>query len=88
MKVLCSPGSMANSMQCSRERHGASAHPAPPVPKRQLRLEAENLMLAESLSAEFAAAIPTERLRQRVDAAVAGLQVASMAPVKRSWWSG
>jgi hypothetical protein len=44
-------------------------------------------MLAESLSAEFAAAIPTERLRQRVDAAVAGLQVASMAPVKRSWWS-
>ena len=51
-------------------------------------LEAENLMLSESLSAEFAAAIPTERLRQRVDAAVAGLQVASMAPVKRSWWSG
>jgi len=50
-------------------------------------LEAENLMLSESLSAEFAAAIPTERLRQRVDAAVAGLQVASMAPVKRSWWS-
>jgi hypothetical protein len=51
-------------------------------------LEAENLMLSEGLSAEFAAAIPTERLRQRVDAAVAGLQAAGAAPVKRSWWSG
>ena len=51
-------------------------------------LEAENLMLSEGLSTEFAAAIPTELLRQRVDAAVAGLQVANVAPVKRSWWSG
>ena len=50
-------------------------------------LEAENLILSEGLAAEFAAAIPTERLRQRVDAAVAGLQVAGVAPVKRSWWS-
>jgi anti-sigma factor RsiW len=42
-------------------------------------LEAENLILSEGLSAEFAAAIPTERLRQHVDAAVA-LQVAGAAP--------
>jgi hypothetical protein len=50
-------------------------------------IEAENLILSEGLSAEFAAAIPTERLRQRVNAAVAGLQVAGAAPVNRSWWS-
>jgi hypothetical protein len=50
-------------------------------------LEAENLILSEGLSAEFAAAIPTERLRQRVEAAVAELQVAGAAPVNRSWWS-
>jgi hypothetical protein len=50
-------------------------------------LEAENLILSEGLSAEFAAAIPTERLRQKVDAAVAGLQVANAPAVKRSWMS-
>jgi hypothetical protein len=50
-------------------------------------LEAENLILSEGLSAEFAAAIPTERLRQRVEAAVAGLHVASAIPSNRSWWS-
>jgi hypothetical protein len=65
----------------------AHLHPCAACAEAATTLEAENLMLAESLSAEFAAAIPTERLRQRVDAAVAGLQVASMAPVKRSWWS-
>ncbi len=37
-------------------------------------VEAENLMLSEGLESEFAAPIPSERLRQRVDAAVAGLQ--------------
>jgi hypothetical protein len=50
-------------------------------------LEAENLILSEGLSAEFAAAIPTERLRQRVEAAMAGLPLAGAARVKRSWWS-
>jgi len=50
-------------------------------------LEAENLILSEGLSPEFAATIPTERLRQRVNAAVAGLQVAGAAPVNRPWWS-
>ena len=50
-------------------------------------LEAENLVLSEGLSAEFAAAIPTERLRQRVNAAVAGLKVAGEAPVSPPWWS-
>jgi hypothetical protein len=50
-------------------------------------VEAENLILSEGLSGEFTAAIPTERLRQRVDAAVAELHVAGAAPVNRSWWS-
>lgn len=50
-------------------------------------LEAENLILSEALSAEFAAAIPSERLRQRVDAAVAGLPVAGTPTVNRSWLS-
>jgi hypothetical protein len=61
-------------------------------------LESENLLLAEALQPEFALSVPTERLRQRVDVAIAGLQVrtvgASMAsnaggtpavPVNRGW---
>lgn len=36
-------------------------------------VEAENLILSEGLSTEFAAAVPTRRLRQRIDVAVAGL---------------
>lgn len=50
-------------------------------------LEAENLILSEGLSAEFAAVIPTERLRQRLRAAVVGLQVAGAPPANRSWMS-
>src|SRR5436190_6404246 len=50
-------------------------------------LEAENLVLSEGLSAEFAAVVPSERLRQRVHAAVAGLQIAGVPRVKRSWTS-
>lgn len=61
-------------------------------------LENESLLLAEALGAEFALSVPTERLRHRVDAAIAGLQVkparASVAsnageapavPVVRRW---
>ncbi len=39
-------------------------------------LEQESSMLSTALAAEFEASVPTERLRQRIDAAVAGLQVA------------
>jgi len=46
-------------------------------------VEAENSILAKGLSAEFAAPIPTERLRERVDAAVAGVQVRPVAT--QSW---
>ncbi|HJZ81267.1 MAG TPA: hypothetical protein VKD91_13010 [Pyrinomonadaceae bacterium] len=48
-------------------------------------LEAENSILSEGLSLEFGAAIPTERLRQRVDAAVAGLPLVSTPATNRSW---
>ncbi len=40
-------------------------------------LEQESLLLSTALAAEFEASVPTERLRQRIDAAVAGLQVAN-----------
>jgi hypothetical protein len=65
----------------------AHLHSCVPCAEAARTLEAENLILSEGLSTEFAAAIPTERLRQRVNAAVAGLQFAGAAPVNRSWWS-
>ncbi|HEV8138047.1 MAG TPA: hypothetical protein VGP85_25430 [Pyrinomonadaceae bacterium] len=38
-------------------------------------LEEENALLSEAFALEFSESVPTERLRRRVDAAVAGLQV-------------
>jgi hypothetical protein len=38
-------------------------------------LEEENALLSEAFALEFAEAVPSERLRRRVDAAVAGLQI-------------
>jgi hypothetical protein len=55
-------------------------------------LESESLLLAEALDPEFALSVPSERLRHRVDAAIAGLQVNStrasatpVVPVVRRW---
>ena len=50
-------------------------------------IEGENSLLSAALTAEFAEAIPTQRLRQRVDAAVAGLDVTNARPAHRSWIS-
>ena len=47
-------------------------------------LEQESSLLSMALAAEFDAKIPTERLRQRIDAAVAGLQVATAADVRKA----
>lgn len=47
-------------------------------------LEVENLIVSQGLSAEFDEAVPTERLRQRVKAAVAGLQVTTVPTTNRS----
>ena len=49
--------------------------------------EAESLILSEALAAEFAATVPTERLRQRVDAAVAGLHQPRVPAASPSRWS-
>src|ERR1051325_10771821 len=38
-------------------------------------LEEENALLGEAFALEFSESVPTERLRRRVDAAVAGLQI-------------
>ena len=48
-------------------------------------LEEETALLTTALSAEFEASVPTERLRQRIDAAVLGERVAfAQATEKRS----
>ncbi|HXD31927.1 MAG TPA: hypothetical protein VN643_12475 [Pyrinomonadaceae bacterium] len=65
--------------------------------KREAReLEAESLILSEALEPEFAMSVPTERLRARIDAAVAErsllnpprpiLTVEHSAPLARRWW--
>jgi hypothetical protein len=51
-------------------------------------VEAENLILAEALSAEFGAPVPSEQLRERIDAAVAGLQQPRVDAARQSPWSG
>jgi len=45
-------------------------------------LEQESLLFSTALAAEFESSVPTERLRQRIDAAVAGLQVANTGQKK------
>ena len=47
-------------------------------------VEAENLIVSKGLAIEFDRTIPTERLRERVNTAVAGLQHASMWPAPPS----
>lgn len=54
----------------------------------------ENELVSSALAAEFEAAVPTERLRQRIDSAVAGLSVAassdrvSVLQRVNSWFAG
>src|SRR5262249_41752631 len=49
-------------------------------------VEAESLTLREALGAEFAANVPSERLRARVDSAVAALHQAKVPAVSASRW--
>ena len=53
-------------------------------------LESENSLVAAALAAEFDLSVPSERLRQRIDAAVAGLQVVTVQSETssglRSWF--
>lgn len=48
--------------------------------------EAESLILSEALATEFAAPVPTETLRERIDTAVAGLQRANVQESSASRW--
>ncbi len=50
-------------------------------------VEAESLMLSEALAPEFAANIPTEQLRQRIDLAVASLPDPRVPVARTSRWS-
>jgi len=50
-------------------------------------LEAENSILAAGLTLEFAEAIPSEHLRQRVDSAVAQLRVEKATTARQPWLS-
>ncbi len=51
-------------------------------------LENENNLLATALAPEVEAAVPTERLRQRIDAAIAGMRVVDVSNERstRSWF--
>ena len=53
-------------------------------------VESESLLLSQGLEAEFAMSVPTELLRQRVDAAIAGLPAVNssrtpVVPAARGW---
>ena len=49
-------------------------------------IEAENLIVTEGLASEFAAAVPSDRLRQRLNTAVAALQYPDVPVVTQSRW--
>ena len=49
-------------------------------------LESENLILSEALAAEFAATVPSEALRQRLDSAIAALPHAQIPTARTSRW--
>src|SRR2546425_8762573 len=51
-------------------------------------LESENNLVATALAAEFDSSVPTERLRQRLDTAVAGLQAGTAQPQTSSGFRG
>lgn len=53
-------------------------------------IEGENLLLSRALETEFAEPVPTDRIRQRIEAAIAETQTASPARTDRTarpgWW--
>ena len=53
-------------------------------------IEGENLLLSRALETEFVQPVPTDRIRQRIDAAIAESHIASPAHTDRtakpSWW--
>jgi len=54
---------------------------------RARTLKAENSVLAAALTAEFTQTVPTERLRQRLDARIAALNAPTPRKVSRAHWT-
>jgi len=65
-------GELSSSLMENASAHLASCVPCAAAARE---LEEENAMLSEAFALEFDGAVPTERLRRRVDAAVAGIQI-------------
>lgn len=59
--------------------------------ERARTVESENLLLTSALENEFAGSVPTERIRQRLETAIAGKPIArpvqSEVSAKVSWWA-
>src|SRR5215210_5673548 len=52
-------------------------------------LEEESALLTSAFAAEFESSVPTERLRQRIDAAVLGERIAvAQSPQKKGFFAG
>jgi len=65
-------GELSTSLMESATAHLASCVPCAAAARE---LENENALLSEAFALEFEGAVPTDRLRHRIDAAVAGIQV-------------
>jgi hypothetical protein len=65
-------GELPSSLMESATSHLASCASCAAAARE---LEEENALLGEAFALEFSEGVPTERLRRRVDAAVAGLQI-------------
>jgi hypothetical protein len=73
-------GELSLSMMESVTSHLASCETCAAAARE---LEEESALLTSALTAEFEASVPTERLRQRIDAAVLGERVAFAQPTGR-----
>jgi hypothetical protein len=73
-------GELSLSMMESVTSHLASCETCAAAARE---LEEESALLTSALTAEFEASVPTERLRQRIDAAVVGERVAFAQPTGR-----
>jgi hypothetical protein len=74
-------GELSTAMMESATAHLASCETCAAAARE---LEQETLLLTDALAAEFEASVPTERLRQRIDAAVLGVRVANASASEKS----
>src|SRR4030095_6174399 len=74
-------GELSTAMMESATAHLASCETCAAAARE---LEQETVLLTDALAAEFEASVPTERLRQRIDAAVLGVRVANASASEKS----